>query len=892
VRLALFVEMVKHKEWTPATLAAVGGAEGVGVAFLEETFSAATAPPRHRVHQTAVRNVLRALLPGQGTDIKGHMRSRAELIECSGYQSQLVEFDELLRILDGDLRLLTPTDPEGISAQENGNSDAGEAPQYYQLTHDFLVRPLREWLTRKQKETRAGRAELRLAERSALWNAKPERKQLPSKREWAAIGLLTKKKNWTDAETRLMRAANRYHWITGGIGLLLLLIILEAGMSVRADLIEERNHRHAESLVKRLLAADMAKVPEIIKEFTGYRRWAVPLLKSENDNAADNSTKKLYTSIALLPDDPGQVDTVLHQLLVAPARDFSVLRDILRPHAKALIPRLWEILGARDTDPGKSFRAACALAAFAPDDVRWQQLGQPVTAALLSQDALEIGYWIESLRPVKNNLIQPLFKRYLGTPEEYAVATGILADYASDNVNLLCELLEVADIKQFPVIFAKLQTFGQAAADRLSGQLGRSLLATVPDQQRDSVAARRATMAVALVKLGADEQVWAMLAHASNPSERSYLIHRLAAFGVDSSRILNRLEREPDPGIRAALILVLGDLGIESIAQDRREPLLKSLLAMYRDHPKSSLHAAAGWTLRRFRQDEQLSSIDSELANGKLKQDFEWYVNQQQQTMVVFPTGEFVIGSPETEQGRGRDEVQHTRKIERRFALSATEVTEEQYQKFLKANPQIQQIEVRKYCPDPRCARVAVDWYDAAAYCNWLSASEGLPSEQWCYLPNDKGLYGEGMSPAPDIFKRTGYRLPTEIEWEYACRAGTVTPRYYGSADSLLPYYAWFVSIAQEHSWPVGYCKPNPRGLFDMHGNVSEWCQGFHRYDLTVELTQEQREDVEVNNTRRGLLRGASYDNQPRTIRSATRIWGPPMNRTRDVGFRPARTLH
>ena len=85
VRLALFAEMVKGKTWTPATLKEVGGTEGVGVTFLEETFSAATAPPEHRYHQKAARGVLKALLPESGTDIKGHMRSYAELLEASGY---------------------------------------------------------------------------------------------------------------------------------------------------------------------------------------------------------------------------------------------------------------------------------------------------------------------------------------------------------------------------------------------------------------------------------------------------------------------------------------------------------------------------------------------------------------------------------------------------------------------------------------------------------------------------------------------------------------------------------------------------------------------------------------------------------------------------------------
>ncbi|HVA45076.1 MAG TPA: serine/threonine-protein kinase [Pirellulales bacterium] len=116
VRLALFAEMVKGKPWTPATLSQVGGIAGVGVTFLEETFSASTAPPRHRLHQQAARAVLKALLPEAGTEIKGHRRSRDELLAASGYARRPADFAELMRILDSELRLVTPADEEGRMA--------------------------------------------------------------------------------------------------------------------------------------------------------------------------------------------------------------------------------------------------------------------------------------------------------------------------------------------------------------------------------------------------------------------------------------------------------------------------------------------------------------------------------------------------------------------------------------------------------------------------------------------------------------------------------------------------------------------------------------------------------------------------------------------------------
>src|SRR5262249_53002930 len=99
VRLSLFCEMVKGRPWTPAALKEVGGAEGIGVAFLEETFSARTAPPEHRQHQKGARAVLGVLLPDPGSDLKGYMRSRQELLEASGYVHRPDEFTALMRIL-------------------------------------------------------------------------------------------------------------------------------------------------------------------------------------------------------------------------------------------------------------------------------------------------------------------------------------------------------------------------------------------------------------------------------------------------------------------------------------------------------------------------------------------------------------------------------------------------------------------------------------------------------------------------------------------------------------------------------------------------------------------------------------------------------------------------
>jgi formylglycine-generating enzyme required for sulfatase activity len=187
-----------------------------------------------------------------------------------------------------------------------------------------------------------------------------------------------------------------------------------------------------------------------------------------------------------------------------------------------------------------------------------------------------------------------------------------------------------------------------------------------------------------------------------------------------------------------------------------------------------------------------------------------------------------------------------------------------------------------------------VSWYDAAAYCNWLSQQEGISRDQWCYVPNGQGEYAEGMKLASGYLKRAGYRLPSEAEWEYACRAGALTSRYYGESEELLGKYAWYT----KHSlgrWllPVGTLKPNEFGLFDMLGNALEWNQeSFASYAPVGEGKAKEEEDTrEVKDKLIRLLRGGSFRDPPMNIRSAYRRRDVPTNCVFNVGFRVARTV-
>ena len=245
------------------------------------------------------------------------------------------------------------------------------------------------------------------------------------------------------------------------------------------------------------------------------------------------------------------------------------------------------------------------------------------------------------------------------------------------------------------------------------------------------------------------------------------------------------------------------------------------------------------------------------------------------------------MGSPENEPDRRDNETPHRRVIRHRFAIATKEVTVEQYQEFVKANPSVDHAQSDRYSPDPKGPMNHVSWYHAAAYCNWLSQQEGLPKDQWCYLPNDRDAYDKGMKIPADFLQRKGYRLPTEVEWEYASRAAAMTSRHYGLSVDLLEQYARYQANSRNHAWPCGSLMPNDLGLFDTLGNVYEWCQE-RSTNYQPGRTASPISDISDDAPR--LLRGGAFTGQPADVRSAIRNWIVPTYRNHWIGFRLART--
>jgi formylglycine-generating enzyme required for sulfatase activity len=322
----------------------------------------------------------------------------------------------------------------------------------------------------------------------------------------------------------------------------------------------------------------------------------------------------------------------------------------------------------------------------------------------------------------------------------------------------------------------------------------------------------------------------------------------------------------------------------------RADPLIRELLRLYQDDPDPGIHAAAEWTLRRYEQEAEVAQIDLQLTSTGIEKQHQWYVSSQGHTMVVVPgPAQFAMGSPETERSRADDEPLHNRQITRSFSIASKETTVEQFQRFLRENPQVDHRFAGELSPSLDWPKTSVTWYEAAAYCNWLSKEEGVPEDQWCYVVNTDERYAAGMKIAPDYLYLRGYRLPTEAEWEYACRARATATWCFGNMEIYLEQYAVFHSVAAGQPLPVGSRKPNDFGLFDTHGNAAEWCQDLYGPYPGGRMVRTAAED-RIADDRLRALRGGSFLDSPSGVRSATRQKDLPGTRNTMIGFRVARS--
>jgi formylglycine-generating enzyme required for sulfatase activity len=413
----------------------------------------------------------------------------------------------------------------------------------------------------------------------------------------------------------------------------------------------------------------------------------------------------------------------------------------------------------------------------------------------------------------------------------------------------------------------------------------------VPGAAKEELARRQARAAATLLRLGRPERVWPLLRWSPDPRVRTYLIHYLFPLGTEPQALVRQLEAETaDVSVRRALLLSLGEFPADRLSGAGGKQLVAHLLQMYAADPDGGIHSAVEWLLRKWGREDDLKAIQRDLVSREPLGKRRWYVNGEGHTLVSIPGRDvYAMGSPGAEPGRhAPNEALWRVQVPRPFAVATREVTAAQFARFLDENPGIRDSYPRSP-PEGDLPATTVTWFEAMQYCRWLSTKEDVLKSEMCY-PALEGISPNAPMPAPRL-DRIGYRLPLEVEWEYAARAGAETSRAYGGADELLPAYAWYARNAEGSVQPTGRLKPNDFGLFDMCGNVGEWCQDQARTpDNGLRPPLDGARPAGKEDRPYQVWRGGAFLSLAPRVRSALAGLSDPTTRVPTMGFRIART--
>ena len=229
--------------------------------------------------------------------------------------------------------------------------------------------------------------------------------------------------------------------------------------------------------------------------------------------------------------------------------------------------------------------------------------------------------------------------------------------------------------------------------------------------------------------------------------------------------------------------------------------------------------------------------------------------------LVRIEAGEFMMGSRDSDKHFELNEKpRHRVRITRPFYLGKYVVTQAEYKAVTGRNPSF-------FKGQPKNPVESVSWFDAVRFCNQLSEREGLKPFYKMKPFYKFWIWGETVQVAD--WNGTGYRLPTEAEWEYACRAGTTTRFCFGDDDHGLGEFAWFDNNAGDGTHEVGQKRPNAFGLYDMHGNVWEWCWDWYSADYYKESPVDDPRGP--SQAKHRVIRGGGWNSSRHKVRSAIR---------------------
>ncbi|MEM6468498.1 MAG: protein kinase [Planctomycetota bacterium] len=831
VRLALLATVLGECDWTTSRLRELTDTGSLSGYYLDSVLGDSASRATRRFNEAA-RAVLRCLTPQSGL-IRGPARSWSELQAACIADGQILtesELDDLVDLLDRQLHLITPT--------ENASTTI-----HYQLPHDFLVPELRRWLNASGVQTAKGRASVDLRLATERWTDDRHNGRLAGPIDCVRFGLVTRPTN--ERQRDFVKRSARKH-LGRGIGSVAVAALLLVGFQyllLRSG---------SEAIVQRLITSSVDRLPESIAETRRHYAWTKRPLLERLENAVRNDETDVVDriSLALLNQDASHARHLTRRSLgvTQPMRLFIARQmntDLDDRDRRAVADDLAAMITDDASSASRRLDAAIVLGQLDPDHSVWAISGSNLCQMLVEANPIDLGRLKDGLFPIREKLVEGL--RAIRMQDEQATnrtATFLLAEFAADDSEALVKLLENSSLSELSGIAPAVEKAGKdinavlrerfkerlAAFEEATASINSTDPNSIPATRLTAIDALRVRLSRQIGCLGTGllwrSQGRLLLPHlvmSDDPTVRSYLIECYASSRGPADPVVELLLDPNQNGlgvnpqlssdVASALLQMLGSLPALSQVPDSVRQLANTL---YRTTDHLELHASAEWFLKKQERGHEIAEAEFNEAIG--------YRTIEGQLMVRLP-GDLTatVGSSLLDQNRLANEERHSLEIPAEIYFSRHELTIKQLKRFRLSQGFDESVANRKTRDD---ATGRVNFFDAAAYCNWLSQQEGTPADQWCYLPNEDGEYAPGMQVADDHLRRSGYQIPTPDLWEYACRGGSQTPRPYGYGTELSSSFVRWMGTRQGTHKHGDHRKPNGFGLFDVLGDSAEWSVG------------------------------------------------------------------
>ena len=352
-----------------------------------------------------------------------------------------------------------------------------------------------------------------------------------------------------------------------------------------------------------------------------------------------------------------------------------------------------------------------------------------------------------------------------------------------------------------------------------------------------------------------------------DPSQRTAFIDQFPDWNDQLEGIAKSVRETRDDSLISGICLAVGRLPSEELTDNELLGWRRLLGELFVEHPSAGVHSAAGWALRAW-----TCELPDPASETRQQDAFDWQVTDEGLTLLRIRPGQFIRTTPAGEPVEVR--------IEEEFLISDCEISVDLFRRFIDdtryqgEKPVDWPGENQGVSPTVSHPVQQINWHEAVMFCNWLSNRDGRDA---CYL-----RVADGKNDWNWVEDANGYHLPTDAQWELACRAGSQTRFACGDDDSFLDQYAAFRN--EDHADPCGTRLCNAWGLFDMHGNVWEWV-GICSPIIADEAAAAGKRIVPSMK----VLRGGSKGGTATQIQSDSRGWHRPNHRSLALGFRVAR---